>query len=757
VVDNLPPILGKKRYHDLDALRAFAMLLGIALHGFLSFMPNPIWPGQDIDQPHWKVPSEIIQTMEQAGASVPKKYSPYQFALHAIHGFRMPLFFLISGFFTSMMWRQRGLSKLIDHRVRRILLPMIIALALVWPTMIAVGIFGGVKKAAITEINRGKDNPVQIAETIWEASQRGDIETIGGHIEDGADVNGQGKRLGITPLWWASLNGHNEAVEFLIEKGAKVNGRNKSGSTPLHGAAFLGQLQTAELLMASGADKNSKNKRGLTPRDIAESRLGEREKTFLIGFGIEFDEEKVNSGREKVANVFRKEAGAPEEQEEGDADIESVLKKFIYHVYYGKWRELPDFEEEFPALSKESESGIIDLKLAEKKDYFAMVFEGDLEIREAGRYIFKLGSDDGSRLYVNHGELINNDGQHAKKYKEGSIELEPGMARIRVEFFQGMGDKHLSLTMSGPGIDGLALSKDATGKDEGDFFKELIRGLEEKLGVLPGWAKAVSVIVAILYIGSVIPVFHHLWFLYYLAWLVAGFAIIAWLGRVFNLKPWPAWVIASPWRLLWLVPLTLSPQLFMVQGFGPETATGIIPWPPKLLYYSIFFGFGALCFGHDEFEDKVGGWWPWCFLFSIPVLFSGLACLETRNSLVEQGFADHRTAIAYTHIFLSLCAVLYTWLMIFGFIGFFRRFFVVENKRIRYISDSSYWLYLAHLTPMMAIQILISDWNYPHYVKFLLVCVVTTGVLLLMYEYVVRYTIIGTLLNGKRTREPPQA
>ena len=87
----MPPILGKKRYHDLDALRAFAMLLGIALHGFLSFMPNPIWPGQDIDQPHWKVPSEIIQTMEQAGASVPKKYSPYQFALHAIHGFRMPL------------------------------------------------------------------------------------------------------------------------------------------------------------------------------------------------------------------------------------------------------------------------------------------------------------------------------------------------------------------------------------------------------------------------------------------------------------------------------------------------------------------------------------------------------------------------------------------------------------------------------------------------------------------------------------------
>ena len=31
------------RRHDLDALRAFAMLLGIALHGALSFMPVA-WP-----------------------------------------------------------------------------------------------------------------------------------------------------------------------------------------------------------------------------------------------------------------------------------------------------------------------------------------------------------------------------------------------------------------------------------------------------------------------------------------------------------------------------------------------------------------------------------------------------------------------------------------------------------------------------------------------------------------------------------------
>ena len=37
------------RRHDLDALRAFAMFLGIALHGALSFVEFP-WPVQDSRQ-----------------------------------------------------------------------------------------------------------------------------------------------------------------------------------------------------------------------------------------------------------------------------------------------------------------------------------------------------------------------------------------------------------------------------------------------------------------------------------------------------------------------------------------------------------------------------------------------------------------------------------------------------------------------------------------------------------------------------------
>ena len=42
-----------------------------------------------------------------------------EFAL-AVHGFRMPLFFLLSGFFTVLLWRRRGLGNLLGHRMRRL-------------------------------------------------------------------------------------------------------------------------------------------------------------------------------------------------------------------------------------------------------------------------------------------------------------------------------------------------------------------------------------------------------------------------------------------------------------------------------------------------------------------------------------------------------------------------------------------------------------------------------------------------------------
>ena len=45
---------------------------------------------------------------------LPEEFSPYKFVfMQAIHGFRMPLFFVVSGFFAAMLWRQRGMKEML--------------------------------------------------------------------------------------------------------------------------------------------------------------------------------------------------------------------------------------------------------------------------------------------------------------------------------------------------------------------------------------------------------------------------------------------------------------------------------------------------------------------------------------------------------------------------------------------------------------------------------------------------------------------
>lgn len=52
--------------------------------------------------------------------------------------------------------------------------------------------------------------------------------------------------------------------------------------------------------------------------------------------------------------------------------------------------------------------------------------------------------------------------------------------------------------------------------------------------------------------------FHHLWFLWHLCWLVVGFTLIALLTRRFPLPKLPDWLVLSPARYLWLIPLNAA-------------------------------------------------------------------------------------------------------------------------------------------------------------------------------------------------------
>ena len=204
------------------------------------------------------------------------------------------------------------------------------------------------------------------------------------------------------------------------------------------------------------------------------------------------------------------------------------------------------------------------------------------------------------------------------------------------------------------------------------------------------------------------------------------------------------WLAEFPLRLLWLVPLTYWAQYSMGGGgedglFGPTTSVWLEPDWIKLGYYAIFFGYGAICFGHAGFHRKVGRFWPIHLFVSVVVFLTGLILMEDKD-------------LEFRYEIISLCSALFVWLIIFGLIGVFRQFFSGESRKVRFVSDSAYWLYIAHLPLIQVLQIWVSAWPIPSLTKVVIVCVVTTALLLLSYRYRIRYTPVGTMLNGKRTK-----
>jgi len=87
-----------------------------------------------------------------------------------------------------------------------------------------------------------------------------------------------------------------------------------------------------------------------------------------------------------------------------------------------------------------------------RNEWLALRQTAYLEISVAGEYRFHLASDDGSRLYVDGQELINNDGLHGVAWREGSIELSAGQHELVVTFFNATGGIELKLEWEGPGF-----------------------------------------------------------------------------------------------------------------------------------------------------------------------------------------------------------------------------------------------------------------------------------------------------------------
>jgi peptidoglycan/LPS O-acetylase OafA/YrhL len=222
---------------------------------------------------------------------------------------------------------------------------------------------------------------------------------------------------------------------------------------------------------------------------------------------------------------------------------------------------------------------------------------------------------------------------------------------------------------------------------------------------------------------------YHLWFLAVLLWLAACFFLLVWRGAGYT-HPWLWWLT---------IPLTVSLQIMAEWvDFGPELLVRNFPTLVTLGYYTSFFFFGVFFYCRGFVTRR---WWTIALVPALLLIFpAGYVLL---NSSVEAAWALPLS---------KLLRVLYAWMMCWGLAGLFRWIATRERYWVRYISDSTYWVYLCHLPLIFLAERYLGPLTWSDHWKFMLICVGIVAVLLVSYQYGVRYSPIGTFLNGKRER-----
>ena len=80
----------------------------------------------------------------------------------------------------------------------------------------------------------------------------------------------------------------------------------------------------------------------------------------------------------------------------------------------------------------------------------------------------------------------------------------------------------------------------------------------------------------------------------------------------------------------------------------------------------------------------------------------------------------------------------------------FIRFCSRPSKRLRYLSESSYWVYVIHLPLVFFIPAFFHQSEMNLLIKFLINSAIVTAACFVSYHYLVRKTFIGKFLNGRK-------
>jgi glucans biosynthesis protein C len=250
----------------------------------------------------------------------------------------------------------------------------------------------------------------------------------------------------------------------------------------------------------------------------------------------------------------------------------------------------------------------------------------------------------------------------------------------------------------------------------------------------------------------------HLWFLYvllefYVAVLVLR-AGMAWLdpngrirARVDGLIDLVMHSRLAPAILAVPIGIALCLDPTWVAWFGVRTPdSSLVTNLQAVIGFGTAFGFGWLLHRQVDLIRLLERRWLLNSVLAVVLIAASffLAVIISRRP-PQIGYDPVRLAGA-------ICYALAIWTTTFAAIGLALRFLSGFSPVRRYLADASYWLYLIHLPILMALQVAVSNLDWPWPIKFGTILLVALPLMFASYQLLVRYSFIGTVLNGRRMR-----
>jgi hypothetical protein len=244
----------------------------------------------------------------------------------------------------------------------------------------------------------------------------------------------------------------------------------------------------------------------------------------------------------------------------------------------------------------------------------------------------------------------------------------------------------------------------------------------------------------------------HLWFLYYLLLVTAGILALRWLvglhiptrlrlGQLADAVT--EWISTSRFAIV-AAAVPTAGCLWFMGHWGMDTPDkSLVPDVPVTLIYGGFFLFGWLLHRQRALIERFArlSWGR--------IALSLLAIIVSARLAGFEMSAGHPQYLIFRAVFAFSYAIM-MWTLVALSIGLFKRFFDRPSRVVRYVADSSYWLYLIHLPIVIGLQIAVAELPGHWSMKLAAVSFVTVLSSVLLYDLLVRATFIGAILNGKR-------